>query len=201
MLAVEIPRSRRKARLWLGCLLLLSGVYFLFVLMTPTVRTVTLNPQNNHVTKRLAEPAPPEQAQLYIPKIGLSVPFGKSVAALDTGAWWRKPENGSPDTGGNFVLAGHRFQMRLTPQSTLNDSPFYSVDKLAVGDAIVVDYNQKRYEYTVSEIYTVAPEAVEIEARTAEPRLTLYTCTLSGSNDGREVIIAVPRANHAIVDT
>lgn len=201
MLVIERSRSYGRVWLWLGCLLLLIGVYFLSVLITPKARVLILNPQSNHVTKQLAQPVLPEQAQLYIPKIGLSVPFGKSVAALDTGAWWRKPENGSPETGGNFVLAGHRFQMRLTPQSTLNDSPFYSVDKLDIGDAIVVDYNQKRYEYTVDEIYTVAPEAIEIERRTTEPRLTLYTCTLSGLNDGREVIIAVPRANHAIVDT
>mgnify|MGYP001689892069 FL=1 len=109
---------------------------------------------------------------------------------MEHGAWWRKPENGNPKDGGNFVLSAHRFIMGLTPQQTLRKSPFYNIDKLTVGDEIVIDYNGARYIYAISEKRSVKPEAIEIEQRTDQPQLTLYSCTLGGANDGRDVFIA-----------
>ena len=109
---------------------------------------------------------------------------------MEHGAWWRKPENGNPKDGGNFVLSAHRFIMGLTPQQTLRKSPFYNIDKLTVGDEIIIDYNGVRYNYVISEKQSVKPDAVEIEQLTDQPQLTLYSCTLGGANDGRDVIIA-----------
>ena len=96
---------------------------------------------------------------------------------MEHGAWWRKPENGNPKDGGNFVLSAHRFIMGLTPQQTLRKSPFYNIDKLTVGDEIIIDYNGVRYNYVISEKQSVKPDAVEIEQRTDQPQLTLYSCT------------------------
>ncbi len=109
---------------------------------------------------------------------------------MEHGAWWRKPENGNPKDGGNFVLSAHRFIMGMTPQQTLRKSPFYNIDKLAVGDEIIIDYEGVRYAYTIREKLSVKPEATEIEQRTDRPQLTLYSCTLGGANDGRDVLIA-----------
>ena len=109
---------------------------------------------------------------------------------MESGAWWRMPENGNPKDGGNFVLSAHRFIMGLTPEQTWRKSPFYSIDRLDVGDEIIIDYDGQRYTYQISQKYAVTPTAVEIESRTDEPQLTLYSCTLGGASDGREVIIA-----------
>ena len=111
---------------------------------------------------------------------------------MENGAWWRAPDSGNPKDGGNFVLSAHRFIMGLTPQQTLRKSPFYNIDKLVVGDEITIDYEGERYVYQISKIFAVKPEAIEIENRTDEPQLTLYSCTLGGASDGREVIIAKP---------
>lgn len=81
------------------------------------------------------------------------------------------------------------------PHTTTHHQQFsvYNINKLKVGDSITVDYNGKRYEYSIYDIYKVKPDAVEIEERTDQPRLTLYSCSLGGSFDKREVIIAVPK--------
>lgn len=128
---------------------------------------------------------------LYIPKINAEIPFASGGAdRLETGAWWRQPASGNPASGGNFVLAAHRFQMGRTPAQTVRQSPLYHIDKLAVGDDITVDYKQTRYTYQITKIYRVPPTASEIESATDDARLTLYSCTLGGASDGREVIIA-----------
>lgn len=172
-----------------GCLLI--GLYVVAVTLAPTYQSLTVDPQNNPTVKKLAEPAPViTENRLYIPSIDLDVPYGQNESALYSGAWWRKPYNGNPADGGNFVLAGHRFVMSTTPGKTAQRSPFYSIGKLQVGDEIVIDYNQQRYRYLVDKIHTVAPDAIEIESRTDQPRLTLYSCTLGGSSDGRDVIVA-----------
>lgn len=130
--------------------------------------------------------------RIIIPKIGVDIPYGLGEVSLDTGAQWRYPERGSPEIGGNFIIAAHRFNLASTPGQTLVKSPFYHIDKLATGDQIIIDYEGKRYGYTVSKIYNVKPTQTEIEAPSENAKLTLYTCSLGGSSDGRVVIEASP---------
>lgn len=140
------------------------------------------------------EPAARED-RLYIPALGVDVAIveGASSAVLEKGAWHRKPESGDPAQGGNFVLSAHRFRLGWTPQGTRARSPFYRLDRLQPGDQIFVDYRQRRYTYIVSETYKVDRHAIEIEARSSTPKLTLYSCNLRGERAGREVVEAVPR--------
>lgn len=175
------------------CGVIAFATYTLLAALTPAVKGAVTNPNNNATTERLANTAhSPHDAWLYIPKINVSVPYGTTENSLLTGALWRKPANGNPRDGGNFVLAAHRFVMDFTPSGTVEKSPFYNISSLSVGDTITVDYSGTRYEYRVSEKRTVKPEAVDIENRTSRPQLTLYSCTLAGSQDGRDVIIATP---------
>ena len=173
----------------LATLLLLAGAYLLLTALAPAARVLTVNPTNNATTRKIAEDSP-KDAWLYIPKIDINVPYGQSEDSLYRGAWWRKPTNGNPKDGGNFVLAGHRFVMSSTPGGTAQRSPFYSIDKLDVGDKIYVDYKAERYTYEVTAKKSVKPNAVSIENRTVQPTLTLYSCTLQGSSDGRDVVVA-----------
>lgn len=171
--------------------LLLLGLYVVAITLAPTYKSITTDPENNPTTVKLEQTEQKITAdRLYIPSIDLDVPYGQNESALYSGAWWRNPQNGNPDDGGNFVLAGHRFVMSTTPGKTAERSPFYSIGKLEVGDEIVVDYQRERYRYVIDKIYEVAPDAVEIESKTDDARLTLYSCTLGGSSDGRDVIVA-----------
>jgi len=132
--------------------------------------------------------------RIQIEKMNLEVPyFGDNTpAALEKGVWWRFPDRGNPEEGGNFILSAHRFFLGKTPQGTRARSPFYKLDKLEPGDKIKMSYQNKWYVYEVTKKYSVKPDATEIEAESDEPKLTLYTCSLKGSADGRVVIDAKP---------
>lgn len=166
-----------------------------YILVTATAPGLPLDTAPN-ATALKVQTSPPElkENRLYIPAINVDVLIaeGNSEAALDKGAWHRQPQNGNPEKGGNFVLSAHRFEMGLTPQQTRAKSPFYHIDKLKAGDKVYVDYNKKRYAYEVVNKYEVARSAVAIEAASAEPKMTLYSCDLRGEAAGREVIEAKP---------
>lgn len=165
-----------------------GGVYLLILVLTPNVPF--LYPVQEIDAKSLPKP---QENKVYIPKIGVSVVFTNGgPEALDDGVWHRFPERGDPVQGGNFILSAHRFEIGFTPAETRRKSPFYHVGNLAIGDQILVDFEGKRYGYQITEKKKVQPDQVEIEAPTDEPRLTLYSCTLQGQADGRDVFFAKP---------
>ena len=178
----------------IAIVMVLAGLYMLFTAMYPLVHFGLINQANSSTTRLIKQTAGEiTDNRLYIPKIDINLPYSTGDArTMENGAWWRVPENGNPEDGGNFVLSAHRFIMGMTPEQTLRKSPFYNIDKLAVDDQIIIDYSGRRYTYKISQIFSVKPEAIEIENRTDEPQLTLYSCTLGGASDGREVIIAKP---------
>jgi LPXTG-site transpeptidase (sortase) family protein len=124
--------------------------------------------------------------RLIVPSIGVNTAIveGSSLNVLDhtEGVWH---QTGSV-THGNLVLAGHRFKY-LPP----NTSTLYSLNKLQVGDSIILDWLGKRLVYHVTQMEVVSANDVTILNPTASPRLTLYSC-----NDilmtKRVVAIAVP---------
>ncbi len=198
-MSLQLKSSTRQSKNWkvrlpsiIATIMIIGGLYTLAITITPFILSQTIDQKNNSTTQLISKTENKiTENRLYIPKIDINLPYASGGAeTMEHGAWWRKPENGSPKDGGNFVLSAHRFIMGLTPRQTLRKSPFYNIDKLAVGDEIVIDYNGARYIYAISEKRSVKPEAIEIEQRTDQPQLTLYSCTLGGANDGRDVLIA-----------
>ncbi len=198
-MSLQLDSVKNRQKSWksyiltiIAILMILGGVYLLALISTPLILSQNIDPKDNHTTQLITKTENKiTENRLYIPKIDINLPYSTGGAEImEHGAWWRKPENGNPKDGGNFVLSAHRFIMGLTPQQTLRKSPFYNIDKLTVGDEIIIDYNGVRYNYVISEKQSVKPDAVEIEQLTDEPQLTLYSCTLGGANDGRDVIIA-----------
>lgn len=185
--------GNKKRFLWgiLGVAALTGGCYILSLVLAPTVSLSTIKP-----IKAAALPAAKtNDNRVIIPKIGVNIPYGSDgVKSLDKGAWWRYPARGNPLDGGNFIIAAHRFSVQPTPGATVIKSPFYHIDKLKSADQILIDYNGKRYGYSIEKIFTVKPNQTEIEAPVSrnESRLTLYSCELGGSNDGRVVLYAKP---------
>ena len=169
-------------------LLLAGGLYMLSLVLAPEYASMTVKPIE------VAKLATPEigNNRIIIPKIGVDISYGEGVAALDSGAQWRYPERGNPVDGGNFIIAAHRLTIKPTPQETIQKSPFYQIDKLNVGDEIIINYKGKRYGYKITEKKDVEPTAIEIENRTEQPRLTLYSCNLEGAASGRVVIFGEP---------
>jgi sortase A len=166
---------------------ILVGAYVLFLVLVAPRMTPQIN--QSYLTSHQPKIG---QDQLYIPKINLSVPIKTGGAeALNDAVWHRYPERGDPLKGGNFILAGHRFVMGLTPGEVRHKSPFYNVNQLDDGDLIFVDFNGQRYTYKISRRYSVKPTQVSIEDPSPNNQhMTLYTCSLKGQADGRVVIDA-----------
>ncbi|AGL62027.1 putative sortase family protein [Candidatus Saccharimonas aalborgensis] len=190
--SIGIPRI---ALLGTALLLLSGGLYLLLLVASPSLAPlITMKPIE---VRSLPAPQATDN-RVIIPKIGVNIPYDKGAASLDRGAEWRYPERGNPEKGGNFIIAAHRFSIQPTPQGTIEKSPFYHIDKLAVGDKIVIDYIGTRYGYEIEKIFTVKPTQVEIEAPSTDAKLTLYTCELDGSDAGRVVVVAKPLGKVAL---
>lgn len=189
-------RRQLSRALWIAIpgLIACAGVYTLATALSPALVSLPLTDNQQAVEQKLAAAPKPTENRLYIPQINVDVAIveGADESVLELGSWHRQPQNGNPERGGNFVLSAHRFSMGWTPEQTRAKSPFYNIDRLALGDQFFVDYNGNRYAYKITRKYEVPPTAVEIENASEKPKLTLYSCTLQGANDGRDVIEAEP---------
>lgn len=192
-------RKRGGVVITLAAIVLFGGGLYLLSLITAPVVLPALQVVAPIKPETLSKPNVKDN-RIIIPKIGVNIAYGRGQQALDNGAEWRKPDNGNPETGGNFVVAAHRFSLAPTPTETVRKSPFYHIDKLAVGDNIIIDYNGKRYGYRVSDILSVKPDQVEIEQRGDTDKLTLYSCSLGGARDGRIVLIGTPLGEVTVND-
>lgn len=133
---------------------------------------------------RLVAPVPAENT-LIIPDIDVRTTIleGSNAQVLMEGIWHR-PGTGTPDTGGNTVLVGHRFLYTSGPNT------FYHLDKLKVNDPLTVYWKGRRYTYIIDSSTVTSADSFEIEQNTAQPVLTLYTCTPLFSIDKRLVVRA-----------
>ncbi|MBI4092653.1 MAG: class E sortase [Candidatus Kerfeldbacteria bacterium] len=136
------------------------------------------------------ETAIPRDNRLVIPKIGVNVQIveGQDERALSRGIW-HLPQTSTPEKGGNTVLTGHRFRYLSGPKT------LYLLDQMAVGDVIIVYWKGKEYDYRVRERRIVNPDAVSILNNTAQPQLTVFTCTPVFSTKQRLVLFADPILN------
>jgi LPXTG-site transpeptidase (sortase) family protein len=127
---------------------------------------------------------PPSDNRLIIPKIALDdhIYVGTDPHLVNRGVW-NKSNTSTPPKGGNSVIIAHRFNYTGTPN-------FYSLDKVLPGDKVVVYWQSKEYDYTVKSSNVVEPTDIAVENQTAQPQLTLYTCTPLWSSKQRLVVVA-----------
>jgi LPXTG-site transpeptidase (sortase) family protein len=127
----------------------------------------------------------PDENTLIIPAIGVNgtINEGETSKTLDKGLW-RKPNGSSPDKGGNTVIVAHRYK----GGDTLNS--FYNLPKLNIRDRMVIFWDHKELVYEVYEVREVLPTAIEVEDNTADPILTLITCTPLWTHQKRLVVRA-----------
>ncbi len=128
----------------------------------------------------------PADDRLVIPKIAVNehIYQGTDPYTINKGVW-ALPHTSTPPEGSNTVMAGHRFNYSA-PAS------FFSLDKLAAGDTVVVYWDKKEYDYKVESSRVVPPDAIEIEKPTKKTLLTLYTCTPLWTAKNRLVVTAMP---------
>jgi LPXTG-site transpeptidase (sortase) family protein len=137
--------------------------------------------------------------RLIIPKINVDVPvdynttpdYNSQMAAMQNGlAYFGIPgADSKPGQVGNTVLSGHSSN-DITDQGDYKFI-FAQLSHLANGDTIYVNYQSKRYTYTVTSEAVVQPTDVsKLVYPTTKPLLTLITCTPLGTSLNRLLVTA-----------
>ena len=119
---------------------------------------------------------------ISIPKLNVrqTIFSGVTNSVFDRGVgYW--PGTALPGQPGNMVLGGHR---------TAGTHPFYDIQKLTVGDQIIVTRGGRTYTYVVNGSRIVKPTATWILNQTANSTLTLFSCHPRGTVRQRYVVTA-----------
>jgi LPXTG-site transpeptidase (sortase) family protein len=132
-------------------------------------------------------PDVPKENRIVIPSIQVNEPIleGSGIGVINNGGTWRRPNASLPTENNNTVIVGHRFYGN-------NVSTFYHLDKVLPGQKLALYWEGKEILYEVTETKVVEATAVEIEAKTLERRLTIYTCHPVWTAKNRLVVIAKP---------
>lgn len=94
--------------------------------------------------------------------------------------------------GGNTVLGGHSELDGRAP------TVFYDLDKVAVGDEIIVTEGGRELRYMVTSLQSVAPDDLSAIQPTTSERLTIITCdtaSFEGGDYNRRVVVVAERIN------
>lgn len=117
-------------------------------------------------------------------KVDMQVAEGANEKVLNKGFAWKLPSTSTPDKGGNTVIGCHRYLY------TSGSKTCFNLDKVKVGDSIVVDWKGMRYYYKVREIKIVKPSEISILNPTREAILTVFTCTPKFTSKERLIVIS-----------
>lgn len=139
------------------------------------------------------------EPKLIIPKINVDVPveyntkpdYASQMKAMENGvAWFGIPgANSKPGQIGNTVISGHSSNDVIDAGSY--KFIFARLEHLQKGDTIFVNYQAKRYTYTVTKKEVVKPTEVnKLVYSTDKPILTLITCTPIGTSLNRLLVTA-----------
>ncbi len=101
------------------------------------------------------------------------------VPRFDAGHYAGTADPGEP---GNLVIGGH-----VTNRGSA--AVFRRLPDVTIGDVVEVFRGEERFRYAVTELRTVAPEATNVMAQTSAATLTLITCSPTGDNRYRVVVI------------
>ena len=125
-------------------------------------------------------------ATLFIDAISIEgkIYQGESSKTIDVG-FWHFPLSKFPGQKGNAVIIGHRFQYLPPAKNT-----FFNLDKIAVGDEIVIKHKEGDWKYVVTETKVVDDNDLSVVRDSEDYRLTLITCTPLWTSEQRFVVIA-----------
>jgi sortase A len=154
--------------------------------------TTTTVPRGAPTSSTTAAPPTPSGdavAVIRIPRIGVdkAVVEGVGVPDLKKGPG-HYPGTPLPGQPGNAAIAGHR---------TTYGAPFYRLNEVQPGDAILVTTHQGTFRYQADGTKVVKPWQTEVLAPSTDARLTLTTCNPRFSARERLVVTASLRSEPA----
>jgi LPXTG-site transpeptidase (sortase) family protein len=144
------------------------------------------------------------QFSIVIPKIGASAKVFPNVNASDPNEFLPVLKKGVAHASGT-VFPGMQGNTYLFAHSTDNwwdvgryNAVFYLLKDLQKGDEVVVFFEDRRYEYVVSETFISEASDVSLlaSAKTqGKEQLILQTCWPPGTTLKRQFVIATPKRN------
>lgn len=148
----------------------------------------------NATSATQAEIVPPDNI-IVIPKINVNAPVVLEPSLAEKNIQ-RSLQNGVvhyagtalPGEPGNVAIVGHSSNDWWEPGNY--KFVFALLEKVTVGDKIQVNYNSHKYVYEVINTKVVEPTDLSVLAPTAEPTLTLITCTPPGTSWKRLIVSA-----------
>jgi LPXTG-site transpeptidase (sortase) family protein len=99
--------------------------------------------------------------------------------------FWHFPLSKAPGMLGNTIILGHRYDKMPPAKDT-----FFNLDKVNLGDKIIVKQDDQEWTYTVLESKVVSPDDRTVLAQTNDYRITLITCHPLWSSKQRLVVVA-----------
>ncbi|MDL2236023.1 sortase [Christensenellaceae bacterium OttesenSCG-928-L17] len=202
--ALRIKKSRHFVPILIGVAVILVAllVQYYRVIVAATVAYIAPgNGEVNSITEidPTVEAAVGPEPRLIIPKINVDVPIvfdiGNDQASLQRAmangvAHFAVPgASAMPGEVGNLVLSGHSANGVF--ETGDYKFIFAPLERLANGDTIYVNYQSKRYTYTVMGRQVVDPTDVQsLIYPTDKPLLTLITCVPLGTARQRLLMIA-----------
>lgn len=127
-------------------------------------------------------PGPEAPTRIVIPAIGVDalIVEGDSWEQLKLGVG-HHPNTANPGQRGNMVLSAH---------NDIYGEIFRHLDKLELGDEVIVYAGEQPYRYIVKAKQIVEPTDVEVMAPTTRPVVTLISCYPYMVDSHRIVVIA-----------
>jgi len=166
---------------WLGLFFIILGLFLLFFLLYFNFiykEKISLNVTNSFNKNVLSLKEEKERTtrttpEIEIENLNIKAPIveGTEFENLEKGVGHHK-NTPMPGLTGNVVLAGHGWYPGKNPYYKV----FYNLDKLKIGDEIIIYYNKGKFIYEVIDQKIVSPKDTEILEQTEDPILTLYTC-------------------------
>ena len=166
-------------------LLLVSGIISLvFVKFYPEdfnknepIANAVLAQKKDEVNPEVEKKVTP--TSIYFPTLNLNLAISEAIIVdsewslyEDKVSWLSTSEE--PGEGNVIIYAHNRPGL------------FGDLDKLALGDEIIIDHNNGRFKYGVTDSHKVKPNEIEA-VLSDENRLTLYTC--DGAFDQKRLIV------------
>lgn len=157
-----------------------------------------IEPQNIIVDPTVSTSVGPEP-RMIIPKINIDAPvvygigpdYKSQMAAMEKGiAHFSIPgANAVPGQVGNTVMAAHSSNDVFA--SGDYKFVFAQNEKLTKGDIIYMNYQSKRYTYSITKMEVVMPNEVsKVQLKTDKPMLTLVSCVPLGTAQKRLLVFA-----------
>lgn len=137
---------------------------------------------NAYVPPPIPTPGPEQARLIEIPSVGVYSPIvqGDDWEQLKKGVG-QHIGSALPGQVGNLVLSAH---------NDVFGEIFRNLDKVAVGDEIIISTDRQSYTYVVRDVEIVEPTAVQVMAPTDYPSATLISCYPYRINTHRIVVFA-----------